>query len=115
LSEVYNNLGAAETQAGSAAGITDFRHALESDPHSSAYLFNLGWALFKTGNFDEAARTFQQILAHSDDPEARTMNDHARRSEQFAPTDKPPSLRLKNSFNATAFRQLKAMVQTKNN
>jgi tetratricopeptide (TPR) repeat protein len=113
LSEIYNNLGAAETQAGIAAGITDFRHALESDPRSSTYLFNLGWALLKAADFDEAARTFQQILAHSDDPDARTLNDRARRHEAFTPADKPPPLRLKTSFNETAFRQLKAMLQTK--
>lgn len=115
LSEVYNNLGAAEAQAGLPSGVSDFRHALESDPHSSTYLFNLGWALLKEGDFDEAGRTFQQLLTHSDDPEALALNDRSHRREPFGPNDKLPAFRLKNGFNSTAFRQLKAMIQTKAN
>jgi tetratricopeptide (TPR) repeat protein len=113
LSEVYNNLGAAEAQIDPAAGIVDLRRALESDPHANTYLFNLGWALIKAVQYEEASRVLQQILTHSDDPEAQLLNDHARRRTAFGPEDKLPALRLKSSFNGTAFRQLKAMVQTK--
>jgi tetratricopeptide (TPR) repeat protein len=113
LSEVYNNLGAAEAQMDAAAGIVELRHALESDPHANTYLFNLGWVLIKAVQYEEASRVLQQVLAHSDDAEAQVLNDHARRRTAFGPEDKPPALRLKSSFNGTAFRQLKAMVQTK--
>jgi tetratricopeptide (TPR) repeat protein len=111
LSEVYNNLGAADAQLDAANGIADFRHALESDPHANTYLFNLAWALVKAAQYEEASRLLQQMLAHSDDPEAQVLFDHARRRTAFGPDDKLPALRLKTGFNGTAFRQLKAMVQ----
>lgn len=113
LSEVYNNLGAAENETGSASAVADFRHALESDPNSATYLFNLGTAQLRTGSFEDAAQSFQQILQHSDDPDARSLLERARKKEPLAAGEKLPAQRLKASFSETAFRQLKAMLQPK--
>lgn len=113
VSEVFNDLGAAEGATGDGAAVEDFRRALESDPHGSTYLFNLGLLLLKAGSFDEAAKCFQQILQHSDDTDARALLDRARKKEPVTPADKLPQQRLKNSFNQTAFRQLKAMLSAK--
>ena len=110
LSEVYNNLGAAEDALNQPGAADDFRRALESEPNNSTYLFNLGLALFKGNSFDEAAKRFQ-LLAGKDpaDSEAHTLLEQARSHEALS--QKSPLDRLKNSFNETAFRQLKAMLQ----
>jgi tetratricopeptide (TPR) repeat protein len=116
LNEVYNNLGAAENRLDQLSAADDFRHALEGDPNDPVYLFNLGNALLKHSNFDEAEKRFQAVLEHDpNDAEARTLLGQAQRHE-FAggSTGKPPAPdRLKSNFELTAFRQLKAVVQGK--
>lgn len=113
LSEVYNNLGAAENALGQPQAADDFRHALESEPNNSTYLFNLGLALLKSGSFDESARRFQQLLERDPaDTESHALAEQARRHEALS--SKAPLDRLKSSFNETAFRQLKAMLQPAN-
>ena len=47
LSEVYNNLAAAEDQLNQPAAIDDYRHALDGDPNDVTYIFNLGSALLR--------------------------------------------------------------------
>ncbi len=112
LSEVYNDLGAAENQLNqTGAAVEDFRHALESDPNNTTYLFNLGTALARSNSPDEAAKRFQQVLAADpDDSDAAAQLEAVQRRDPAA-SGKPPVQRLKNSFNETAFRQLKAMLQ----
>ena len=115
ISEIYNNLGAAESQMNQAAAGDDIRHALESDPNNPVYLFNLGIVLLKSGWFDEAAKSFQKVVEHdTNEVEARTLLDQSHRREGFQTGSKLPTLRLKSSFNATAFRQLKAMLPVSN-
>jgi tetratricopeptide (TPR) repeat protein len=114
LSEVYNNLGAAEDALNQPNAADDFRHALESDPNNPAYLFNLGLTLLKSGAFEEAAKRFQQVADKNPaDTEAHALLDQARGHESSPQTgtEKAPLDRLKGSFNETAFRQLKAMLQ----
>lgn len=115
LSEVYNNLGAAENQLGLPVALEDFRRALEADPKDSVYVFNLGSALLKNGSFDEAAKRLQAVVDREpDDNEARALLDRAKKHEApaiGAKADFPN--RLKQNFNETAFRQLKAMLQAK--
>ena len=116
LSEVYNNLGASECQVGLAAAVADVRRALANDPNDADYLFNLGCALLKNNNFDEATKRLQaEVTLNPDDTEGRNLLERAKRH------DAPPSgtkadfpNRLKSNFNETAFRQLKAMLQPKN-
>ncbi len=116
LSEVYNNLGAAESELGLPIAIDDFRHALDGDQNDSVYLFNLGAALLTNGYFDEALKRLQAVIDRTpDDTEARSLLDRARRREPAAPGTKALApARLKPSFDETAFRQLKAMLQPKN-
>lgn len=115
LSEIYNNLGAAENELGLPVAMDDFRHALDADPNDPVYLFNLGLALVEHNYFDEAAKRLQAVLDNSpDDDSVQSLLDRARNRESNPPGAKslaPP--RLKQNFDATAFRQLKAMVQPK--
>lgn len=115
LSEIYNNLGAAENQMGQGAAIDDFRHALDGDANDPIYLFNLGVALLEGNYFDEAAKRLEAALSHSpDDAAAKSLLDRAHRREAMNADAKAQAApRLKQSFDETAFRQLKAMLQPK--
>lgn len=115
LSEVYNNLGAAENQLGLPVAIDDFRRSVEADPKDVIYLFNLASALLRNNYFDEAAKRLQWVIERNpEDAEARALLDRARRRDTVPPGAKAdfPN-RLKQNFNEIAFRQLKAMLQAK--
>ncbi len=111
LSEVYNNIGAAENELNQAAAIDDFRRALEGDQSDPTYLFNLSLALLKNNRFDEAARQLKLLLAQNpDDAGAQALLDRANAKETTSTGKVPPQERLKESFNETAFRQLRAVL-----
>ena len=115
LNEVYNNLAAAENQLNQPAAIDDFRHAVDGDQNDLVYLFNLGAALLKHNYFDESVQRLQAVASRSpDDREAEALLAKARRHEQTVPGTKSfAPERLKQNFDITAFRQLKAMLQPK--
>lgn len=117
MNEVYNNLGAAESQLNLSAAADDFKHALDGDPNDPVYLFNLGAALLRVNSFDEAARRLQAVVDRdADDNEAQALLDRAHSHQTTDPGNKPSAQpRLKSNFDETAFRQLKAMLQPKRN
>lgn len=114
LSEVYNNLGAAENELGLPAAVDDLQRAVQGDRGDSSYLFNLGLALLKNKQFEVAADRFQQVLAiDSGDSEAQTLLALAKQKTNTLPAGKPPIReRLKTNFHDTAFRQIKAVFQS---
>ncbi|MBV9613317.1 MAG: hypothetical protein JO091_12655, partial [Acidobacteriaceae bacterium] len=83
------------------------------DQNDSTYLFNLGAALLKNKYFDEASKRFAAVLDRNpDDAEARALLDRAQRRDPGAPGAKSIAAeRLKQNFDESAFRQLKAMIQ----
>ncbi len=115
LSEVYNNLAAAEDQLNQPAAIDDYRHALDGDPNDVTYIFNLGSALLRKNEFEEAAKRLEAVTTHTpDDSEAEDLLARAQDKEVNPPGTQPLApIRLKSNFDATAFRQLKAMLQPK--
>jgi tetratricopeptide (TPR) repeat protein len=109
LNEVYNNLGASEIELKSPAAVDDLKRAVDGDPNDSTYLFNLGLAQLQNKQFDAAAKRFQQVLDKDpDDFEAQTLLTHAQQQDPAAARE-----RLKKNFQDTAFRQLKAVLQSK--
>jgi tetratricopeptide (TPR) repeat protein len=115
LNEVYNNLAAAEDQLNQPTSIGDFRRALEGDPNDPVYLFNLGAALLRANYFDEAIQKLEAAAGHSDDDrQAEDMLARARERVVQPPGSKPlVPARLKPNLDSTAFRQLKAVLQSK--
>lgn len=114
LSEVFNNLGAAENHMNQAAAIEDFRRAAEGDRADATYSFNLGLALYKAGLYDEAADHLKTTVERV--PEDREANGLLARAEQREPyaaaNGHPPGVeRIKESFDETTFKELKAMLQ----
>jgi tetratricopeptide (TPR) repeat protein len=115
LNEVYNDLGAAEDRLNQPAALDDFRRALDGDQNDPVYLFNLGAALLRNNSFDEAARRLEAVTDHSPDDSAAADLLARARSRENNPPGGPPLAppRLKSHLDATAFRQLKVMLQHK--
>jgi tetratricopeptide (TPR) repeat protein len=108
LNEVYNDLGAAQTRSNLSAAIESFRKALEGDSADPDYRFNLGYALWKAGQYPAAADSFRAVLERNpNDDEAAGLLSHAERREPPRPGSEGHE-RLKTNYEETAYRQLKA-------
>ena len=114
MNEVYNNLGAAEAALNQPAALDDFRRAYDGDPNDPMYAFNLGVTLLRRSSWDEAAKHLNAAAEHdASDDEAETLLAFAQDKTPFPPGSKLPVPRLKQNFDATAFRELKAMLTPK--
>jgi len=114
LSEVYNNLGAAESRANLPAAVEDFRKALEGDASDPVYQFNVGYALWRSGSFPAAAERFRAVLAHDpDDDQAALLLARCEKQTGPRPGDaRTEGLeRLKTNYEESAYWQLKALLQ----
>jgi tetratricopeptide (TPR) repeat protein len=115
LNEVFNNLGAAESQTNAPAALENLRRALDGDGADLTYQYNVGLALLKSGSFDEAGKLFRRVADRDpEDRETANLLDRARRRDPGASGPRiTASFRLKQNFDQIAFRQLKAMLQPK--
>lgn len=115
VGEVFNNLGAAEYQLGQPAATDDLHRALEGDATDSTYLFNAAVVALKQNNWDEATKRLHAVLEiRPNDADAKKLLAQAgNRDPKPANPKSALPMRLKNTFNMTAFRQLKAVLQPK--
>ncbi len=113
LNEVYNDLGASQSRINITTAIESFRKALEGDSADPDYHFNLGYALWKAGQFPAAAASFRAVLERTpNDDEAAAFLLHAERREPPRPGTEGRE-RLKTNYEETAYRQLKAELESK--
>jgi tetratricopeptide (TPR) repeat protein len=116
LNEVYNNLGAALSRKGDASAMEGFTKALEGDRGDPDYWFNVGYSLWKQGNFLLAAEKFRAVLDRSPgDQEATIMLGRCIKKDGPRAGD-PRSdgrERIKTTFEDSAFRQLQAELKSK--
>jgi Flp pilus assembly protein TadD len=113
LSEVWNNLGAAQLRAGDAQAAASFSRAIEGDPADPDYYFNAGYELFRKNDLEAAARQFQAALERKpDDATAAELLARCKRKEGGRPGDMQSEAleRLKENYDESAWRQLKAML-----
>jgi tetratricopeptide (TPR) repeat protein len=114
LNEVYNNLGAAQSRANQPEALDSFRKALEGDSGDPAYRFNVGYALWKQGKFEEAAANFQAVVDR-DPTDAQAALMLSRCGKQSGPrpgdTHTEGIERLKTTYQESAYLQLKAALQ----
>lgn len=116
LSEVYNDLGAAECRRDLPQAIDDFRKAVEGDANDPVYRFNLGYALLKKGDFAAAAEQFRAVLSRdSEDQMATLLLGRCLKKQVLGAADaRLQSLeRLKTNYEERAYWQLKSMLQPK--
>lgn len=114
LNEVWNNLGAAQSRQDLPEAVESFRKAIEGDPNDATYRFNLGYALWKRGDFEAAADSFRTVLdMTSEDPQAMVMLGRClkRTPAQRAELRIEGLERIKNNFEEMAYRQLRATLQ----
>jgi tetratricopeptide (TPR) repeat protein len=116
LGEVINDLGAAQSRLRNPAAIDNFRRALEGDSTDPDYHFNVGYALWKQGNFSRAAESFRALLDRAPE-DAEAVVFLGRCLKQEGPRAGDPRSegreRLKLNFEETAYRQLKAELESK--
>jgi tetratricopeptide (TPR) repeat protein len=116
LNEVWNDLGAAQLRLRSPSALDNFRRALEGDSTDPDYHFNLGYALWQRGDFDKAAETFRALLDRNPD-DAEAVLFLGRCLKKDGPRAGDPRSegreRLKLNFEETAYRQLKAELESK--
>jgi tetratricopeptide (TPR) repeat protein len=113
LHEVWNNLGAAQSRKNLPQSVENFRKASEAAPRDPTYLFNLGYALWKQGEFEEAAGKFRATLDLTpEDPQAILMLGRClnRTPPQQAELRIAGLERIKEDFEEAAYRQLRATL-----
>ena len=114
LNEVWNNLGAAQSRRNLPEAVESFRKAIEGDPNDVTYRFNLGYALWKKGEFEAAADSFRAVLDTTpEDPEAILMLGRClkRTPPERAELRIEGLERIKNNFEEMAYRQLRVTLQ----
>jgi tetratricopeptide (TPR) repeat protein len=114
LNEVFNNLGAALSRKNDPTAADQFRKALEGDEADPDYWFNLGFALWKKGDFARAADQFRAVLDRSNGDQDATYflgrslrNDGPRAGDSRSEGRE----RIKTTFEDSAFRQLQAELK----
>ncbi len=111
LTEVYNNLGVVDARRGRRTALDYFQKAVDADPTDEDYRFNLGVALYRTGDLSGAVRQLREAVnLRSTDGEARAMLDLA--SGRAADNGhRVPLERIKRNYDETSYRQLALEIQ----
>ena len=111
LAEVWNNLGATQSRRDLPEAPESFEKALEADPDDLVYNFNVGYTLWKIGEYDEATDSFRAVLdGNPEDQVAMTMLGRCLKKSGPRPRETRVEAleRLKNSFDAMAYRVFQA-------
>jgi tetratricopeptide (TPR) repeat protein len=116
LNEVFNNLGAALSRRNDPAALDNLQKALDGDAADPDYWFNVGYELWKQGQFTQAAERFRAVLDRNrNDQEATSMLGRCIKMDAPRAGDQKTEgrQRIKTAFEDSAFRQLKAELQHK--
>jgi tetratricopeptide (TPR) repeat protein len=114
LNEVYNNLGAAESRRNLPEALDNLKKALEGDENDPAYHFNVGYSLWKKGQFEEAANRFREVLERNpEDADARLLLNRCEKQSgpRTGDTRTEALERVKSNYEESAWWQLKAALQ----
>jgi Tfp pilus assembly protein PilF/TolB-like protein len=105
LTEVYNDLGVAESRSKKPSAIDYFRRAVQDDPQDPDYRFNLAVALFRGGDRSGAAAQIKEALSlKPSDREAKGFQELVNSGATAAAGG--PLERIKNNYDENSFRQL---------
>lgn len=107
LPEVLNNEGVAVSRQGK-NGISLFEQAVTADPKDEDFHFNLAIALWRSGDFRQAAREAEAALAlRPADSEAKTLQSQIAALQRSDANSESSGLveRLKRNFNENTIRE----------
>lgn len=113
LSEVWNDLGAAQSRRGMPQALDSFRKALEGDASDPVYHFNAGYALWRKGDFTAAAERFRAVLDRQpgDSDATLLLGMCLKRQGPRAGDSRLEALeRLKTNYEERAYWELKAVL-----
>jgi tetratricopeptide (TPR) repeat protein len=114
LTEVDNNLGVVTARLGNKkSAATQFQKAVQEDPNDADYHFNLGVALYESGDLEGALREMNECVAlRPDDSEATSFLEaiSGAKSRPIAQS-KVPLERIKRNYDESSFRQLMLGIQ----
>ncbi len=117
LNEVLNNLGVAQLRRNLwGDALVNLKKALDGDAADPDYQFNVGYALYKQGNYLPAAERFRAVLERvPDDNGATTMLGLCTRQQKARPGEirLEGMERLKTNYEESAYWQLKAVLEPK--
>ena len=114
LGEVFNNLGAAQLRRNDPAAVQTLLKALTTDPSDPLYHFNVGYGLWRQGQFEVAAQRFRAALERDPDDQTATML-LGRCLQKSGPRPGDPRTenleRLKRNYDESAWLHLKSMLE----
>lgn len=114
LIEVYNNLGVVTARRGKKSSLEYFERVAQADSRDADYHFNLGLALYRTGDAAGASRQLKESLTlKPQDTEAKALLDTVTSKPQPA-GQKLPLERIKRNYDETSYRQLALEIQNVN-
>jgi tetratricopeptide (TPR) repeat protein len=118
ISPVLNNLGAAQSRQNLPQAVETFRKALEQDPSDPDYHFNLGYALFKKGDFAAAADRFRAVLDRDPGDQmatlllGRCLKKQGLRAATASDARLQALERLKDTYEERVYFQLKSILES---
>jgi tetratricopeptide (TPR) repeat protein len=115
LNEVFNDLGAALSRKNDPAAKDNFNKALSGDESDPDYWFNVGYSLWKQGQFALAAADFKAVLQRSPtDEQAKLLLQRCLKMDgpHEGELASNPRERIKTAFEDSAYRQLQAELKT---
>jgi tetratricopeptide (TPR) repeat protein len=118
IGSVWNNLGAAESRQNLPQAVDTFRKALEQDPSDPDYHFNVGYALFKKGDFAAAADRFRAVLDRDPDDQmatlllGRCLKKQGLRAAATSDARLQALERLKDTYEERVYFQLKSILES---
>lgn len=113
LNEVWNNLAAAQSRRNLLPqAVENFKRAVDGDPNDAGYRFNLGYVLWKKGDYAGANEQFRAALERAPDDEGIRMllsRSSAKISRKAFGRDEGLE-RLKTEYEERAYRTLKSIL-----
>jgi tetratricopeptide (TPR) repeat protein len=112
LPEVLNNLGAVLLRLNDPSAAPVLQSAAEANPSDADIQFNLGYALWRAGQFEEAAEALRRSLQASEDSTATLLLGRClqRRGPQPGDIRLEGRERIKTDYNEEAWRALRSLV-----
>ena len=114
LPGVLNNLGAVLMRLNDPSALGILQSAAEADASDADIQFNLGYALWRAGRFEEAAEVLRRSLKHGEDATATLLLGRClqRRGPQPGDIRLEGRERLKTDYNEEAWLALRSLVKT---